>query len=118
MGISENLKRGVTELALLCLLSQRDMYGYEMSQALEDYSEGRFTLQESSMYPTLYRLQDKGLVSVRSVPAGKRRVRMYYHLEPSGKEYLEKNLQDYLSVQRGFRGILRGAGVWKDDMLD
>lgn len=90
MGVSENLKRGVTELALLCLLSQRDMYGYEMSQALDKYSEGRFTLQESSMYPTLYRLQDKGLVSVRSVPAGKRRMRMYYHLEQSGKEYMEK----------------------------
>lgn len=110
MGVSENLKRGITELALLCLLSQRDMYGYEMAQALDAYSEGRFTLQESSMYPTLYRLQDKGLVSVQSVPAGKRRMRMYYHLEQSGKEYLEKSLKEYLSVQRGLRGILHHTG--------
>lgn len=110
MGVSENLKRGITELALLCLLSQRDMYGYEMSQALETYSEGRFTLQESSMYPTLYRMQDRGLISVQAVPAGKRRMRMYYHLEPAGKEYLEKSLGEYLSVQRGLRGILRQTG--------
>ena len=44
MGVSENLKRGVTELVLLALLSQRDMYGYEMSQELRERSHGRFTL--------------------------------------------------------------------------
>lgn len=116
MGVSENLKRGITELALLCLLSKRDMYGYEMAQALSEYSEGRFTLQESSMYPTLYRLQDKGFISVRSVPAGKRRMRMYYHLEDSGKAYLEQSLNEYLSVQKGLRGILRQTGN-KEEIL-
>lgn len=106
MGISENLKRGVTELVLLCLLSQRDMYGYEMTQELQGRSSGKFTLQESSMYPTLYRLQDRGYVSVRSEMAGKRRVRVYYHLEPTGADYLKANLAEYLSVQQGIRDIL------------
>lgn len=49
MSVSDNLKRGITELSLLCLLSQRDMYGYEMVQALAEYSEGNFRLQESSL---------------------------------------------------------------------
>ena len=40
MGVSENLKRGVTELVLLSLLAQRDMYGYEMSQELQTRSSG------------------------------------------------------------------------------
>lgn len=64
MGVSENLKRGVTELVLLSLLAQRDMYGYEMSQELQARSGGKFILQESSMYPTLYRLEDKGYITV------------------------------------------------------
>ena len=44
MGISDNLKRGVTELVLLALLSERDMYGYEMAQALRERSAEKFIL--------------------------------------------------------------------------
>ena len=52
MGVTENLKRGVTELVLLGLLTQQDMYGYEMAQALRDRSSGKFVLLETSMYTT------------------------------------------------------------------
>lgn len=115
MSVSDNLKRGVTELSLLCLLSQRDMYGYEMVQTLAEYSENSFQLQESSLYPTLYRLQDKGCISARQVPAGKRRMRTYYHLETAGAEYLQQSLTEYLSVQRGFGEILRKTDQWRDE---
>lgn len=114
MSVSDNLKRGVTELSLLCLLSQRDMYGYEMVQTLAEYSENSFQLQESSLYPTLYRLQDKGCISARQVPAGKRRMRTYYHLEDAGAEYLQQSLTEYLSVQHGFGEILRKTNQWRD----
>lgn len=46
MGVSENLKRGVTEIVLLALLSQQDMYGYEMAQAMRERSHEKFTLLE------------------------------------------------------------------------
>ena len=42
MGVSENLKRGVTEIVLLALLSQQDMYGYEMAQAMRERSHEKF----------------------------------------------------------------------------
>lgn len=115
MSVSDNLKRGITELSLLCLLSQRDMYGYEMVQALAEYSEGNFCLQESSLYPTLYRLQDKKCISARQVAAGKRRRRTYYHLEQAGRDYLQQSLQEYLSVQKGFCGILDKTGNSGDE---
>lgn len=115
MSVSDNLKRGITELSLLCLLSEREMYGYEMVQALAQYSEGKFTLQESSLYPTLYRLQDKGFVSVRQVPAGRRRMRVYYRLEPTGRAYLAQSLAEYLEVQAGLRGILQKTGNWEEE---
>lgn len=111
MGVSENLKRGVTELVLLGLLAQRDMYGYEMSQELQDRSGGKFILQESSMYPTLYRLEDKGYITVTKQQVGKRRTRMYYHLEPSGRDYLQSSVTEYLSMQEGIRSILASCGM-------
>lgn len=111
MGVSENLKRGVTELVLLGLLAQRDMYGYEMSQELQTRSGGKFILQESSMYPTLYRLEDKGYITVTKQQVGRRRTRMYYHLEPSGRDYLQSSVTEYLSMQEGIRGILASCGM-------
>ena len=111
MGVSENLKRGVTELVLLSLLAQRDMYGYEMSQELQARSGGKFILQESSMYPTLYRLEDKGYITVTKQQVGRRRTRMYYHLEPSGRDYLQSSVAEYLSMQEGIRGILTSCGM-------
>ena len=111
MGVSENLKRGVTELVLLGLLAQRDMYGYEMSQELQTRSGGKFILQESSMYPALYRLEDKGYITVTKQQVGRRRTRMYYHLEPSGRDYLQSSVTEYLSMQEGIRAILTSCGM-------
>ena len=50
MGVTENLKRGVTELVLLGLLTQQDMYGYEMAQALRDRSNGKFGRQAAETH--------------------------------------------------------------------
>ena len=106
MAISENVKRGTIELVVLSLLNDGDMYGYQISQELSNRSDGRYSLQESSMYPTLYRLLDKGFISDRQELVGRRRTRIYYHLEPSGKEYLKKIREEYLSLCSGVLAIL------------
>ncbi len=106
MAILENLKRGTIELLLLTLLQESDMYGYQISQELSLRSGGRYNLQESSMYPTLYRLLDKGVISDRKKLVGKRRTRVYYHLEPSGEVYLKQIRAEYLSVCGGVFAIL------------
>ena len=114
MGIVENLKRGTVELLLLTLLNEQDMYGYQLSQELDRRSEGLFTLQEGSMYPTLYRLQSKNLISDRQEQVGKRRMRVYYHIEPEGVAYLKEIRQEYISLNRGILKVL-GIGYLEGD---
>lgn len=109
MGITENLKRGVTELVLLGLLTQQDMYGYEMAQALRERSDGKFVLLETSMYPTLYRLQDNLYISSYERLVGKRRKRTYYHIEPAGIAYYQKILVEYRTTQEGIQAILKSC---------
>lgn len=106
MKISENVKRGSVDLLLLTLLKEEDMYGYQLSQTLAERSSGRYKLQESSMYPILYRMIDKGLISDRRELVGKRRVRVYYHIEHEGLLYLQQALEDYLSTVGGVLEIL------------
>lgn len=106
MALSEGIKRGTVELLILTLLSQEDMYGYQLSQELAKQSKGKYTLQESSMYPTLYRLVEKKLISDRQEKVGKRRVRIYYHLEDAGREYLKAIRKEYLTLCCGIFNIL------------
>ncbi|MBQ5321102.1 MAG: helix-turn-helix transcriptional regulator [Oscillospiraceae bacterium] len=82
------------------------MYGYQLSQELIKRSNGLYSLQESSMYPTLYRLLEKGLISDRQEKVGKRRVRVYYHLENAGREHLENIKKEYFSICRGVLYVL------------
>lgn len=106
MAISDNLKRGTIELSVLTLLKHGDMYGYEISQQLFIQSGELYQIQESSLYPSLYRMVEKGLISDRSEKVGKRRVRVYYHLETAGEEYLKELRREYLMHTAGVLKIL------------
>ena len=106
MAISDNLKRGTIELSVLSLLKNGDMYGYEISQQLFIRSGELYQIQESSLYPSLYRMVEKGLISDRSEKVGKRRVRVYYHLETAGEEYLKELRREYLMHTAGVLKIL------------
>lgn len=112
MGISENLKKGTSEMLILFLLEKEDMYGYQLAQELREKSDGYFVMPEGSLYPTLYRLIDKGVVSDRQEIVGKR-LRKYYHLEPSGKEYLKSIISEYCAINLGIQKVL-GENVLKD----
>lgn len=111
MSISDNLKRGTIELMLLTLLKEGDKYGYELSHDLEERSDGLYIIKESTMYPTLYRLQSKGLISDRQEKVGVRRTRVYYHLEPKGEAYLKEIHREYVSLNRGIFKVLGYSGL-------
>ena len=107
LSINENLRRGTIELLHLTLLQEEDMYGYQLSQQLAKRSDGLYTMTEGSMYPSLYRMLKKGIISDHRVIVGKRRARVYYHLEPAGQAYLKNIRQEYLSMNEGILKILQ-----------
>ena len=53
------------------------------------------------MYPTLYRLVEKKLISDRQEKVGVRRIRVYYHLEKAGEEYLKDIRKEYKDICQG-----------------
>ncbi len=106
MQVRENLKKGTVEMVLLHLLQERDMYGYELLQEMKRRSNEKFTLKDGSMYPIMYRMIDKGLVTDQQVLVGRRRTRVYYHLTDVGKAYLEEIKAEYLFITEGITNIL------------
>ena len=107
--MNTQFRKGVLEICVLTLISKKDMYGYEMAQALRERSNGKFVLLETSMYPTLYRLQDNHYISSYEQLVGKRRKRTYYHIEPAGISYYQKILVEYWTAQEGIQSILKSC---------
>ena len=75
--------RGDVKFALLELLQERPMHGYEMIKALEEKSGGFYTPSPGSIYPTLQMLEDRGLVSVQEVEGKK-----VYSITDAGRAFL------------------------------
>jgi len=76
-------KRGDVRSAILTLLGEKPMHGYEMIQELEERSGGRWRPSAGSIYPTLQLLEDEGLVRAQEVE-GKR----VFDLTDAGRERL------------------------------
>ena len=101
-----NFQRGVLSMLILSLLQHSDMYGYELVQKIAQISEGAIQTQEGSLYPVLYKLSEEGLLSDEKRLVGKRMQRVYYHLEPAGRAYLQTLITEYKAVTRGVFRIL------------
>ena len=68
------------EMLFLKILEKEDCYGYQLTQSIQDITNGQIKIAEGTMYPILYKLQDQGYISDRQVKVGKRQTRVYYHL--------------------------------------
>lgn len=80
--------RGAAPLAVLTLLETREMYGYEIVEALERGSGGLLELGQSTVYPLLYNLEGRGYVEPirRTAPSGRKR--KYYRITTAGRSWL------------------------------
>lgn len=101
-----NFKMGTVEMLVLYLLDKHDLYGYQITNLLKKLSDGKVVVTEATLYPTLYKLLNKGYISDREVPIGKRRMRVYYHLEDTGRQRLSDLLEDYEEITAGIAAIL------------
>lgn len=101
-----SFKMGTVELIILFLLSKEDLYGYQLSTLISRLSGGNFDVNESTLYPTLYKLLNNEFISDREEKVGKRRVRVYYHIEEKGLSRLSDLLEDYQKITDGIAAIL------------
>lgn len=102
-----NIKHGTIELVLLLLLQQGQKYGYQLSQELEEYSNGDYELKEATMYPTLYRLTQNGYLNCEQVQVGVRRMRVYYKITEEGRVYLDKLREEYSVITGAISNIMK-----------
>ena len=104
--LEENLKRGILEMLILKMLAEKDMYVYQMINEMNARGQGLINIKEGSLYGPIYRLVDKKYITEIKTLVGKRRVRVYYHLEPSGFAYFDNMKNVYTTMTKGIELIM------------
>ena len=86
----ENYKKGLLSFWLLLLLAQRKAYPYEIKAAINSMSHNTINADENSIYRSLNRLADSGIVASEVQPSETGPSRRYFFLTPLGKELLTR----------------------------
>lgn len=100
---------GVPEILILRLLADREMYGYELVQAIEQATGEAITLGEGVVYPILHALEQRGHLRPRRKPVNGR-TRVYYSLTASGKRRLGVATREWSRITDAVSLVLKGAG--------
>lgn len=103
--VPEAWMRGAGPLAVLKLLSEREMYGYELAEALERISEGTLTMGHSTLYPLLYNLEGKGLIRPRVAKPVSGRSRKYYSVTPKGVVWLKERREEWSGLVEAMQKV-------------
>ncbi|HCC83716.1 TPA: PadR family transcriptional regulator [Candidatus Uhrbacteria bacterium] len=106
MQFSKETMKGSVEVIVLKALADEKAYGYELVERITRISGNIFELQEGTLYPLLYRLEDHGDVksSVMTTPGGKQR--RYYTITNQGKKLLKAKTSEYVTFIYGLQKAL------------
>ncbi len=103
-----NFMNGVPELLILRLLKDREMYGYELVQAIRTTTRDAITLGEGVVYPVLHGLEKDGaLKSRRKAVSG--RTRVYYTVTPAGQRRLSTLVTNWTKLNDVIATTLNGG---------
>ncbi len=108
--IRDNFKKGFVEMMVLSLLRDGDLYGYEMVKLIKERCGGYLAIPEGSLYPTLYKLQDKNCITSEKKLIGKRMTKVFYHLEDAGRQYLDELLPEFYATIEAVRKVIEYKG--------
>ena len=104
-ALDRELKKGSAELVILSVLEAGPRHGYQISKLIESRSRGQLTFYLASLYPLLYRLEERGWLQGRWVEKAGERRRRFYSLTPSGHKVLASQRQTWQRFVEAMRLI-------------
>src|SRR3990170_6176582 len=94
-ALDRELKRGSAELLILSLLDARPRHGYELSKLIHARSAGQLTFHIDSLYPLLYRLEEREWIKGTWIEKAGERRRRFYKVTAEGRNVLAKQLETW-----------------------
>lgn len=95
------------DLIILSVLQDKDRYAYEITKYVQEMTNGVIVPKQGTMYPFIYKLlEDECISSYQEIVSNK--VRIYYHLEDKGREYLKEGLNNYYLLVDALDKLFKG----------
>ena len=91
----ESAKKGSADLLILALVDEQDLHGYDIARQIEGRSGGTLHFTLASLYATLYRLEERGLIRGRWVERAGQRRRRYYRITDAGRKVLATQREEW-----------------------
>ena len=108
MKLNKELLKGSTNMLVLSLLEEKNMYGYEMIKELTIKSEKVFEFKEGTLYPILHSLEEKNYITSYWDETGVKK-RKYYSITKEGKKHLKEKKEEWQIFSGGINQVLGGA---------
>jgi PadR family transcriptional regulator, regulatory protein PadR len=105
--VSPQIKRGSAELAVLAVLADAPLHGYEIAKRIRQHTDGVITFDVAALYPVLYSMETKGWLDAywEETPGGRRR--RCYRLTTDGKRRLQPLRQEWRDFFRALNRLAR-----------
>src|SRR5262245_64637917 len=103
------LLQGTLDLLVLKTLTDGALHGYDVARRIEQRSGDVLVVEEGSLYPALYRMEEKGWISAEWGKSDNNRRAKFYVLTRSGRKQLAEETRDWERVSRAIRLVLSTA---------
>lgn len=106
MAVSPEMMKGTVVPIILKLLSEKEMYGYEIIKVVNERTQQALEWKEGTLYPWLHSLEQEGLISSawRESEAGRRR--KYYALTRKGQAEMVRKVNEWQTLARAVSAVL------------
>jgi transcriptional regulator len=94
-SVEHEWKKGSAELLILSLVEDQPRHGYDIGKLIERRSDGKLHFHVASLYPLLYRLENRGWIQGRWVEKPNQRRRRYYRLTGQGQKVLAQQRRSW-----------------------
>lgn len=108
-SMQDAMKKATTEMLVLFMLRQKNMYTYQMAQEVNRLTQG--VLSYNTMYLAVYRLQERGYIEEAEKRIEDGRARIYLGITPAGQAYYEQLRAEYGIFTAALEGLMARDGA-------
>ena len=104
-----DVPQGTLELMILTILARDPLHGYGISRRMAELSRDRFQVNPGSLFPSLYRLEQDGMLKAEWRTSENNRQAKYYRLTAAGRRQLEAHRRRWERTSLAIASVLEGA---------
>jgi len=102
-----DLMQGTLELLILKTLARESMHGYGIVQRIHEHVDDLLKVEDGSLYPALYRMEERGWVTSQWGTSENNRRAKYYKLTRKGRKQLDAECANWDRISRAINRILQ-----------